>query len=135
MAQIEMLLVEDVDFYRHWHSGSEKYTGGDSLATLLAHGWQMRSLVFEDIFYCSGSRPVHIYHFELVRGDESASMSVLVNPFVSRLVQSRGMRVVQVDRGRAPRVALSRFLKRAALEAHESTELETSEAEKVVIPR
>lgn len=133
MTQIELLLLDESDDYRHWHSGSEQITGGDSLATLLAHGWQIRPLVFEDVFYCSGLRPVHIYHFELIQDDETVAMSVQGNPYVERVIASNGLRVVLVDRARAPRIALNRMLKHAALEGQNPSERETTETEVVPV--
>ncbi len=133
MADIERLLLDEDDLYRHWHSGSERITGGDSLATLLTQGWQIRSLVFEDIFYCSGSRSVHIYHFELLRLGESVAISVHGNPYVDRVIATHRLRVVQVDRGRAPRVALNQLLKQSALDGIDPAERETIETEVVSV--
>lgn len=133
MTQIELLLLEEVDYCRHWHSGSEPITGGDSLATLLAQGWQIRPLVFEDIFYCSGLRPVHIFHFELTKDDETVAMSVHGNPYVERVIAVKGLRTVLVDRARAPRIALNRMLRQAALEGQNPSERETTETETVPV--
>jgi hypothetical protein len=87
--------VEDIrDIYRHWHSDSEKFTGGDSLATALLLGWSVRDVVFLDRYRFNGTRRVNVYHFELLRGDEVMRMAVISNPYVERLINEASIRVI-----------------------------------------
>ncbi len=99
MARLDRLHVEeDLNVYRHWHAHSEKFAGGDALATLLLTGWLMRDAVFVDTYWLSGSRQVHVYHFELIRDDESVSIPVIGNPYVERLVVLHQVKVVSIER-------------------------------------
>lgn len=98
MTRVDRTIIEDVDVYRHWHAPSEHFAGGDSLATLLLIGWTMKNAVFMDTYWLAGTRQVHVYHFELTRGDSSISIPVLCNPFVDRLIQHHGLKVVVVER-------------------------------------
>lgn len=92
------LFVEDVDIYRHWDSKSEKFAGGDALATMLLLGWEFNPLVLVDTYWHFGTRQVHVFHFELLRGDEAMSMPVLGNPYIDRLIATNNLRVEEVDR-------------------------------------
>lgn len=79
--------LEDLPFYRHWHPDSEPYTGGDSLATALADGWQLTALPRYQVYRFDSRRHVHLYFFELERLGEHRTMPVLANPFVERLIR------------------------------------------------
>jgi hypothetical protein len=99
MVALDRLHVEeDLNVYRHWHVHSEKFAGGDALATLLLTGWLMRDAVFVDTYWLSGSRTVHVYQFELMRDDESVSMPVIANPYVERLIALHQVNVVPIER-------------------------------------
>lgn len=90
-------IEEDIsDIYQHWHPQSQKYAGGDQLATLLYFGWQLKSVVFVQRFGQPGGRQVSVYHFELTRDRESVSMPVVGNPFVRRLIVEQGLRLVNL---------------------------------------
>ena len=101
MATVDRLLIEDVDFYRHWHSHSEEFAGGDSLATALVTGWEIADTVAMDIFWCAGSRQVPVYYFRLKRDDDTVLMPVLGNPFVARLLLERHLVVVTPEQPRS----------------------------------
>ena len=74
-----------MDVIRHWSPVSEKYAGGDALATLLNQGWQINETVLFEEYWHSGTRPVVIYHIELIRNSETLKMPVLTNPYVRRI--------------------------------------------------
>lgn len=97
----DRMMIEDVDFYRHWHLHSEEYAGGDSLATALMLGWEIKGTVALDIFWCSGSRQVPVYYFRLNRDSETMLMPVLGNPFVARLLLERNLIVVTPEQPRS----------------------------------
>lgn len=101
MVTVDRLLIEDVDFYRHWHSDSEEFAGGDSLATALMIGWEIAGMVAMDIFWCSGSRQVPVYYFRLNRDGDTRLMPVLGNPFVDRLLKERKLVVVTPEQPRS----------------------------------
>lgn len=101
MVTVDPFLIEDVDFYRHWHSHSEEFAGGDSLATALVTGWEIADTVAMDVFWCSGSRQVPVYYFRLNRADDTVLMPVLANPFVARLILERGLIVVTPEQPRS----------------------------------
>lgn len=101
MVTVDRLLMEDVDFYRHWHSDSEEFAGGDSLATALMMGWEIAGTVAMDIYWCSGSRQVPVYYFRLNRDGDTVLMPVLGNPFVDRLLKERKLVVVAPEQQRS----------------------------------
>ena len=84
---------EYMDVVRHWSPASQKYAGGDAINTLVNEGWRINETVFFEEFWHAGSRPVTIYHFELVRGDETLHVPVLSNPYIRRLVESLPVQV------------------------------------------
>lgn len=95
-------LEEDImDIYRHWHSQSEYYAGGDALATALFKGWKPKHVVLLERHWHGGSRHINVYHFELQRGAESVAMPVLGNPYVERLIAEQGLRVVPLSKNRS----------------------------------
>lgn len=70
---------------RHWSASSERYTGGDSLATALEDGWVINHLAsVEDHLYHGIN--VRVYTLGLKRGNDCAEMRVLANPYVSRIL-------------------------------------------------
>ncbi len=101
--------VEDIlDVYRHWHARSQKYAGGDSLATALYLGWELKPVVFTELHWFSGARHTTIFHFELVRDGETQSMSVIATPYVERLIAEQSLQVVPLSRQKPVRVRLGR---------------------------
>jgi len=86
--------IEDIITYRHWHPQSEKYAGGDSLATALFLGWTLDRVVQLEERWYAGTRRVAVYHFELTRGDEHMTMPVIGNPFVDQLIAREQLKVV-----------------------------------------
>lgn len=85
-----------MDMIRHWHPGSEKYTGGDALFTALENGWQLnREVKFEEYWH-AGVRSVLVYHFELSRDGETMVMPVIRNPYVNRIVREMPATLVPV---------------------------------------
>lgn len=106
MTQIDAMLIEDIGVYRHWHGQSEKFAGGDSLATALFLGWKFNPIVLVDTYWHFGTRQVHVYHFELIRGGETVSMPVLGNPYVERLITQHDLQVMPVDRSEKLRIRI-----------------------------
>jgi hypothetical protein len=84
---------EYMDVVCHWSPISQKYAGGDAINTLLNDGWRIQETVFFEEFWHAGSRPVTIFHFKLVRDDETLHVPVLSNPYVRRLVESLPLQV------------------------------------------
>ena len=78
---------------RHWHAGSEAYTGGDSLITAMRNGWQLLNLAYEQSVEVRGGRSVAVLHFQLVQGSDRIVMPILTNPFVERLLIDRKIMV------------------------------------------
>ncbi len=83
--------------YRHWHPQSEKYTGGDAFLTALDAGWVVDGVIFRQEFWLAGVRRVCVFHVDLRRGDESAKMLVMQNPYVTRLMHELGTQVVLIN--------------------------------------
>lgn len=83
--------------YRHWHPGSEKYTGGDALLTAIDEGWSVEGVIFRQEFWLAGVRRVCVFHIDLRRGDQAAKMLVMQNPYVTRLVHELGTQVVLIN--------------------------------------
>lgn len=83
-----------MDKIRHWHSDSERYTGGDALYTAVENGWSLGEVVGFEEYSRMGVNAVAVYYFELTRGDERQMMPVLNNPFVRRLIKETGAKLV-----------------------------------------
>ena len=83
--------------YRHWHQGSEKYTGGDALLTAIDNGWVVDGVIFRQEFWLAGVRRVCVFHVDLRRDGESAKMLVMQNPYVTRLMHELGSQVVLIN--------------------------------------
>ncbi|NWG17650.1 MAG: hypothetical protein HXY41_13570 [Chloroflexi bacterium] len=93
------IIEEDLaDIYRHWHPRSERYAGGDQLATALYLGWRAKSVVLLEKRWLGGARQINIYHFELTRGSDSMAMPVIGNPYVNRLIAQQGLRVTNLSK-------------------------------------
>ena len=107
MTEIDATLIEDIGVYRYWHAQSQKFAGGDCLATLLFLGWTLNPLVMVDTYWHFGTRQVNVYHFELIRDGESVTMPVLSNPYVDRLIAENTLEVVAVDRTEKLRIKLA----------------------------
>lgn len=71
--------------YRHWHASSQKYTGGDSLVSLLQAGWTIHTVEYRE-HPLTGGRASLIYQFNLKLETASIEMLVIANPFVARLI-------------------------------------------------
>src|SRR5215213_10965032 len=83
--------------YRHWSPVSEKYTGGDALLTAIDEGWKVDGVIFRQEFWLAGVRRVCVFHVDLRRGDETAKMLVMQNPYVTRMVHDLGAQVVLIN--------------------------------------
>ncbi|GIL14255.1 MAG: hypothetical protein BroJett038_29750 [Chloroflexota bacterium] len=96
---LDFAIEEDLaDIYRHWHFRSQKYAGGDQLATALHLGWQAKEVVLLEKRWLGGARQINIFHFELTRGGDSIAMPVIGNPYVNRLIAEQGLRVVNLSK-------------------------------------
>ncbi len=88
-----------MDKIRHWHSESERYTGGDALYTAIENGWTMGEVVgYEDYERAGMEGVIAVYYFELVRGSERLTMPVLNNPFIRRLIKESGVKPVPMPK-------------------------------------
>jgi hypothetical protein len=87
-----------MDKIRHWHSESERYTGGDALYTAIENGWAIGEVVGFEEFEGTGMKAVAVYYFELSRGSEHLTMPVLNNPFVRRLIKESGVKPVPMPK-------------------------------------
>ena len=72
---------------RHWNASSERYTGGDSLATALEDGWVINHLATVEDHLYHGTQ-VRVYHLGLKRGNDCTEMRVLANPYVTRVIDA-----------------------------------------------
>ncbi len=109
MFQYDALAIEDINIYRHWHPGSEKYGGGDSLATAIYLGWTMAEIVYREEHWRAG-RCSLVYHFTLERNSETMLMPVIANPYVWRFIAETALQVIpfeERERARQPRKNLN----------------------------
>jgi hypothetical protein len=93
MFQYDALAIEDINIYRHWHAGSEKYGGGDALATALYLGWTMGEIVYREDHGRAG-RNSTVYHITLERDGDTMIMPVISNPYVRRLLSDSPVQIV-----------------------------------------
>ena len=77
----------------HWHGQSQRYTGGDSLLTAMAHGWLPQGVVYREELTRRGRRVI-AYGFDMVREGQLETMWVLDNPVVSQIVAQCGLPVI-----------------------------------------
>ena len=91
------------DVYRHWSPHCERYAGGDSLVTMLMDGWTFTGdTVYFEEYWHAGTRPVTVFHFELVNGDELISMPVITNPYVRRVIRMHHLKTKSVSEKTEP---------------------------------
>jgi len=95
MFQYDAVAIEDIDIYRHWHPGSEKYGGGDSLGTCIYLGWKVAEIVYWEEHWRAG-RCSLVYYFTLERDDDMMLMPVISNPYVTTLVEELPVQVLPV---------------------------------------
>lgn len=86
--------VQYPEHHRHWGHTSEPYAGGDSLLTLVNEGWHIATTCYQEDYWHAGTRLVTIFHFQLVRGDETMTMPVLTNPYVRRIIREQKFTVL-----------------------------------------
>ena len=77
-----------MEMQRHWHPGSEKYTGADALVTAFVNGWRPETTVYYEEFWHAGSRLVTVYYVELARDDEQVTMPIITNPYMHRILRN-----------------------------------------------
>ena len=80
------LLSSLEDEGRHYCPHSEKYTGVDSLVAAIHNGYTPQPYVRRQTMWRGGSRPVHIYYFELRRDNEAFTMAVVKSPRVTQII-------------------------------------------------
>lgn len=78
-------MCEYMDVYRHWHAGSEQYTGADSLVTILLDGGIIKKIFFRE-HWLHGIRKVIVYYVELHYAGNTVVMAVVANPYLERLL-------------------------------------------------
>lgn len=89
------------DMMQYWSPTSEKFATGGALLTRLRKGWQISNICYAEEFWHAGTRPVVVYHFDLMRGDETETIPVLNNPYVTRMISMWGMEVRPYEERRA----------------------------------
>jgi hypothetical protein len=94
--------IEDIITYRHWHAESEKYAGGDSLATHMYLGWTVGEVVELEERWSSGTRRVAVYYFDLTRDGQTVTMPVIGNPYVDQVIAQSALKVVAVGEYQRP---------------------------------
>lgn len=82
-----------MEITRHWHADSEPYTGADSLITALDHGWDVDGEVSVNDHHFAGNRSIRVYRVPLKRGDETATMHVIHNPYLTRMLRREVLRI------------------------------------------
>jgi hypothetical protein len=89
--------VEYMDATQHWCATSEKYAGGDCLATALNRGWQMSPVIKRETRWYAGNRFVYLYHFTLTRETDEMVMPVITNPFIERLIAQPALELQTIE--------------------------------------
>jgi hypothetical protein len=69
----------------HWNALSQAYAGGDNLLAALNAGWTVRDTVYSEPHKRRSCR-VMVYHFELVKDNQTLAMPVIANPFVEQFI-------------------------------------------------
>ena len=90
--------MRTTDTRRHWSASSQAYAPADVLMRYLADNWTISPVVGLEEHWHAGSRRVDVYHFELIKDEESLVLPVQSNPVVRRLLQERQLRVVLLKR-------------------------------------
>jgi hypothetical protein len=86
-----------LDVYRHFHAGSERFTGGDALITaIIDEGWSVSHVVGLEERWRSGGHGTPIYYFELERDGQTMTMAVIGNPYVRRIIRQLQVTLVPV---------------------------------------
>ncbi len=86
------------DTRRHWSASSQAYAPADVLMRYLAEDWTISPIVGLEEHWHAGARRVDVYHFELIKDEESLVLPVQSNPVVRRLLQEHQLRVVLLKR-------------------------------------
>lgn len=84
-----------LEINRHWHAGSEKYTGADALVTALTQGWNVSGDVVADDHYFAGNRSIRVYEIPLRRDGETVTMQVIHNPYLTRMLSHEALHIQQ----------------------------------------
>lgn len=79
------------DVKRHWSPKSERFAGGDALASMMNTGWRLKAVLSRERRRLSGTRQVMIYHIELDREGQRRQIYVVCNPFITRLLARHGL--------------------------------------------
>lgn len=84
--------------YHHWCPQSQDFAGGDQLISAFREGWTLdEPIIYAEQTWKSGTRPVTVYHFSMIRGGEMMIMPVLSNPYVERFLTENLITVVYND--------------------------------------
>lgn len=86
------------DTGRHWHPLSERYSGADSLLTLMKAG----SCLIGSAAYCqrvplSGGRAVTIFHVYVQHQGAIHHLRIIDTPYLHRLLSIYGMTSIYLD--------------------------------------
>lgn len=87
--------VEYMQVTQHWCEKSEDFAGADALITAFTDGWEAHPVVEYEDRHFAGMRSIRVYHIHLSReGDDDVVMPVIHNPYVNKLIVSKGMRLI-----------------------------------------
>lgn len=109
----------------HWCPRSEKYSGVDSLLSALMEGWELNRRVFRHETRLRPPRPIVVYYFELTRDSQTATMAVVSNPQIDKIIAHYRLHVITHT-----------FFERVEVETVEAPAVETETVEaRVVKPK
>lgn len=100
LATIQNELVrEPATITRHWSPRSENYATGDALFRALDEGCEIDGVIFKQESWFGGSRRTLVYHVFLRQpgGTTSTRMTLVDNPYLSRMIYTLNVQVVQLN--------------------------------------
>jgi hypothetical protein len=87
---------------RHWHAGSEDYSGCDAFLSMLDQGWQITDAVLCEKVYFSAGRHTQIYHFLMRQKQEKVTISVISSPLLLNIISRVDLPVLYMERVSQP---------------------------------
>jgi hypothetical protein len=82
---------------RHWHAGSEDYSGCDAFLAMLDQGWQITDAVLCEKFYFASNRQTQVYHFLMTRNQEKVAISVVSSPLLLNIISRFNLPVLCME--------------------------------------
>lgn len=87
---------------RHWHAGSEDYTGCDAFLAMLDQGWQIADVVLCESVHFSGNRRTQLYHFLMTHKQEKIAISIISSPLLLKMISRFDLPVLCIEKGSQP---------------------------------